>query len=162
MKRWLMLFTAVLVILLASGCKQDTSDDNYNNGGYIGGGISGGIIEKNETGNPAITFVEGWWQCDFQAGNKMWVKYNAQKIGIKCLTKPNNMSEVTDVTNTLMPGMFFYKWDTMKKYAQDSNAERFVHIAEPEVPNVSSGGSGSGGGGSGGGGSGGRFRIGRK
>lgn len=127
MKRWFMLFSAVLAISLFVSCKQDTSDDTgWDN-----------------------HFVEGWWQCDFQAGNKMWIKYNAEKIGIKCLTKVNNSTEVTDITNTLKPGMFFYEWNTMKKFAQDNNAERFFHIAESEVPNVESGG-GSGGGGNGG------------
>ena len=131
MKRWLMLFSAVLAISLFVSCKQDTSDD------------TGGDNH----------FVEGWWQCDFQARNKMWVKYNAEKIGIKCLSKVNNMSEIADITNTLQPSAFYYTWDTMKKFAQNSSAKRFVHIAESEVPNIGSGGgSGSGGSGSGSGG----------
>lgn len=160
MKRWLMLFTAVLVILLVSGCKQDTSDDNSYSGwggnGSISGGLTGGSGgAPGETIDPSITFVEGWWQCDFQAGNYMWVKYNTEKIGIKCLTKASNMAEVADATSALQSGVFFYTWDTMKKFAHDSNAKRFVHIEEYEVPNVGSSGSGTGGGGSGGGGSGG-------
>ena len=93
MKRWLMLFTAVIAISLVSGCKQDTSDDVLS-----------------------TTFVEGWWQCDFQAGNYMWVKYNAEKIGVKCLTKANNIAEVTDVSNTLQSDAFYYNWDTMKTF----------------------------------------------
>lgn len=155
-----MLFTAVLAILLVSGCKQDTSDDNSYSGwggnGSISGGLTGGSGgASGETIDPSITFVEGWWQCDFQDGNYMWVKYNAAKIGIKCLTKASNMAEVADATSTLQSGIFFYTWDTMKNFAQNNHAKRFVHIEESEVPNVGSGGSGTGGGGSGGGGSGG-------
>ena len=120
MKRWLMIFTAVLAILLVSGCSNNAASDNGNSGGdYI-----------------ADAFVEGWWQCEqFKEGNatidKIWIKYTAEKIVTECFMKTSGI--IINISENLNPTAFYYNWDTMKKYA-DTNAERFIPVAEANVP----------------------------
>lgn len=83
--------------------------------------------------NPSITFVEGWWKCDFGEGNTRWIQYNAERNCTKCIIQLKSGDNIRELTSAQKPESLWYKWIIVKQF---TGFEHFTPIADSEVPNI--------------------------